>query len=534
MEGAGSFKGVEMKPPSFIYAFLVLLLLTKDVFAQNELSGSFETNTIYYLNDKASGAIAPENKLGSNNYLKLDYRYKKFKAGVQFESYLPVLQGLPGNLYGSGLMIKYASFQDSNLTVTAGDFYEQLGNGLIFRAFEERALGLNTALEGVRVTYNFRDYLLIKALAGRPREFMNKANSNVKGASILLNLNPLLQLEKSSANLELNVINRYLSYAGQEPINPNVDAWSLTGSWSRGGISLQGEYAYKTKDRSAYTNNRSKDGSALLLELGFNSKGLGTLLTFRRLEYMQFGTTRGGAGIGRDLNFLPALTKQHNYSLAVLNPHNTVGNEEIGGQLDIHYRFKKNSWLGGKYGIRISLNAAGYFGLQGDAEKGFDFFAFGNRKYYHDFNLSLEKRLSPDVITHLLLSNQVFNPVVIGKENDLYTSRIIAGDIILKTAPQKSFRFEWQHLWSEDYLKNWAAATVEYSISPTWTYFIGDMYNYGVSNVHYYRIGSSYNISRTRMALNFGRNREGIICTGGICLYMPAYTGANLSVTTSF
>lgn len=518
----------------YFFCFIILTFLNNYLFAQNNLSGSFETNSIYYLNDAESGATAPENRLGSNNYLKLDYLYKKFKAGVQFESYLPVLQGLPGNLHGSGLVIKYASFQDSNLTITAGDFYEQFGNGLIFRAFEERALGLNTAVEGVKLTYDFRNFLAIKAIAGRPREFMNKAESNVKGASLLLSLDPLLKLKSSSANIEFNIINRYQRYAGQELINPNVNAWSVRGNWLLGNLSLQGEYAYKSRDRSAYSGNRNKDGSALLLELGYNAKGLGGLLTFRRLEYMQFGTTRGAAGIGRDLNFLPALTKQHVYSLALLHPHNTMANEEIGGQLDLHYRLKRNSWLGGKYGARISVNGSAYFGLQGDPVKGYDFLAVGKRKYYQDLNLSIEKRFNASVITHLLLSRQVFNPVVIGKENDLYRSWVAAGDIVWKSDAHRSLRLEAQHLWSEDYLKNWAAAMVEYAISPTWTYFIGDMYNYGVSGVHYYRLGTSYNVSRSRIALNFGRTREGIICAGGICLYMPAYTGANLSITSSF
>lgn len=351
----------------------IILIATKSVCAQGNLSGSFETNSIYYLNDNKPGIIAPDDKLGSDNYFKLDYRYKKFSAGIQYEAYLPVLQGLPSTLRNSGLVFKYASFQDSNFSVTAGDFYEQFGNGLIFRAYEERAIGLNTSVEGVRLTYSFHDLIRVKGIAGRSREFMDKAASNIKAASLSVDIASLLKLENSTADAAVNIINRYVSYTGQEPVNPNVQAYSFNVNWDVKAFSFQGEYAYKSKDNSVYSNNSNKDGSALLLEAGYNKPGFGSLLTLRRLEYMQFGTTRGIAGIGRDLNYLPALTKQHSYSLAMLNPHNTMGNQETGGQLDIQFNVKPQSLLGGEYGTQVSVNASTYYNLRGDAVNGYAF-----------------------------------------------------------------------------------------------------------------------------------------------------------------
>lgn len=513
---------------------VIALTATMSICAQSNLSGSFETSSIYYINDRNPGIVAPDDKIGSDNYFKLDYRYKKFSAGVQYEAYLPVLQGLPSTLRNSGLVFKYAAFQDSNFSVTAGDFYDQLGNGLIFRAYEERAIGLNTAVEGVRLAYSFRDLVHVKGFAGRSREFMDRAASNVKGGSLSVDIASALNLERSTANAAINIINRYAAYAGQEPIDPNVQAYSFNIDWTIDAFSFQGEYAYKSKDNSTYSNNSNKDGSALLLEFGYNTPGFGSLLTLRRLEYMQFGTTRGIAGIGRDLNYLPALTKQHSYSLAMLNPHNTMANEETGGQLDIQYNLKPESRLGGKYGTQLSVNASTYYSLQGDVVNSYTFFTPGSTKYYQDVNIEIEKRLSTSVLTHLFYANQQFNPIVIGKESSLYKSHTVAGDLRWQLKQARSFRFELQHLWSKDYQKNWVVALVELSTSPAFICFIGDMYNYGNSNIHYYKLGGSYAFSRTRIALNYGRSREGLICAGGVCLYMPAYTGLNLSLTSSF
>ena len=66
-------------------------------------------------------------------------------------------------------------------------------------------------------------------------------------------------------------------------------------------------------------------------------------------------------------------------------------------------------------------------------------------------------------------------------------------------------------------------------------YFYGsDMYNHGKDKIHYYNVGASYAKSRTRVALSYGRNKEGYVCSGGVCRTIPKYTGANLTITTSF
>ena len=52
---------------------------------EGQLSASFETNTIYYVNDKGIPGSSPDDHFGSNNYLKVDYTYGKLSAGIQVE-----------------------------------------------------------------------------------------------------------------------------------------------------------------------------------------------------------------------------------------------------------------------------------------------------------------------------------------------------------------------------------------------------------------------------------------------------------------
>ena len=88
------------------------LLMAGTVQAQEEtkygrLSGSYETNTIWYFPDDAvykGSSIFPEDRIGSNNYLKLDYSLGKFSAGIQGDIYMPVLQGYSSELRGAKIV----------------------------------------------------------------------------------------------------------------------------------------------------------------------------------------------------------------------------------------------------------------------------------------------------------------------------------------------------------------------------------------------------------------------------------------------
>lgn len=55
---------------------------------KGQLSGSLESNSIYYVKDNGfRGGTTPEDRFGSNNYLKVDYSLGRFSAGIQVDAY---------------------------------------------------------------------------------------------------------------------------------------------------------------------------------------------------------------------------------------------------------------------------------------------------------------------------------------------------------------------------------------------------------------------------------------------------------------
>ena len=173
------------------------------------LTGSFETNSIYYVQDARTGAIAPDDKFGSNNYLKVDYYNGKFSAGVQLEGYLPVLQGYPTNLSKVALTNYYAAWTDKSFSVTAGTFYDQFGSGLLFRAYEDRTLGMNNALTGARFTYNYKDIVGVKLIWGMPRLGMKFTDTQARGGDISFSISNLAGWKNLALSIEGSVLNRY-------------------------------------------------------------------------------------------------------------------------------------------------------------------------------------------------------------------------------------------------------------------------------------------------------------------------------------
>jgi hypothetical protein len=500
-----------------------------------QLSGGFETNTIYYMPDPVLKGVRPDDRLGSNNYLKLDYTLGKFGAGLVYEAYLPILQGLPSELDGQKVTYKYATFQDLGFTVTAGDFYEQFGSGLALRAYEERLLGLNNSIEGVRIAYDFRDFVKMKMIYGRPRKYMERADSQVRGADFVIGLSQILGWKAANLSIEGSYVNKYERYTGtSEQISPNVNLLSVRSGWGYKDFSLKAEYIYKTADPAIYNDNMLKDGSTLLLEAGYTTAGTGLLLSVRRLEYMDFRSSRGTVGLGEVVNYVPALTRQYTYQLANLNPYAAQSNGESGGQLDFYHFFPEESVLGGATGLSLNFNMSGYYSLKGSVSKGYDFAGVGDKLFYRDVNLDLIKQWNGKFKTIFVYSNQVFNPETVGRSGENYRSHIVVIDALYKTTARQSFRIEMSHLWSGQDKRNWASVNVTYNLAPRWSFFAGDMYNYGDTHIHYYNAGTSYARSRTRIALQYGRNREGYQCAGGVCRLMPAYTGLNLSLTSSF
>lgn len=506
------------------------------------LTGSFETNTIYYQDDSKSKAEAPDDSFGSNNYLKLDYYKGKFALGVQLEAYEPALLGYPSELEKAKLTNYYVTWADKDFSVTAGTFYDQFGSGLLFRSWEDRMLGLNNAVMGARFTYHYKNILGVKAIWGAPRFGMDFSDTQVRGADVSLSISGLLNWQNTTLNIEGSALNRYEKIKvdmEEEGAKPYSNGFSGRINFDRNGFTVKGEYVDGGDKWYSFIHDDNeyikKHANAQLLELGYSGNGLGINITGRRLEWMSSQIMLDNSSTSNLLNYIPAMCTQYTYMLTTLHPYNPqtgqvlqdyVNSGEMGGQIDVFYNFKRGSAIGGKRGLKVHANFSSYYALkEGTAKTG--------KMLFRDFSFDVEKQWTKQFKMNLLYSMQEYSPSY-GQYKATALSNIFVADLLYKFSPNLSTRLELQYLTTKEDQKDWMAALLEVNFAPRWSIYGSDMYNNGKTKVHYYAAGVSYAHSRTRIALSYGRNKAGYICSGGVCRNIQAYTGANLAITTSF
>jgi hypothetical protein len=352
----------------------------------------------------------------------------------------------------------------------------------------------------------------------------------VRGADATIDFSKFSKTENPKARVEagFSYITRYQQYTGPEPDFPaTVRAAAARLSVSSAVVSLGLEYVHKGKDPSVNNNQDMGDGKALLVNASVAAGKFGMNLTLRSISNMDFRGERDAIATSVPVNFIPALTRPHDYLTTNIYVYNAQAQGEIGGQADLYYTVNKNA----KKPSRIGINFSHYRSLQTKN----NIFSAGKNAYFRDLSIEWKKKWSNKINSIIAYHNLFYNKSVV--EGGIYNN-INANIILLNTtyryAAKKSFRFELQHLFTKDDNGNWAAAVTEFNFAPSFSFYVSDLYNYDVTNTHYPNIGGSYTKSGSRFSLAYGRQRAGLFCVGGICRFVPAATAVTATLTITF
>ena len=554
---------------------LIIQVLSYVTFAQ-QISGDFNLNMQSYQEDLKIGAVEADEVILNNAYLNLNFTKGDFSTGIRYESYLNALADYDPEFKGNGLIYRYATYKAGNLEITAGNYYEQLGSGLIFRSYEDKGLGIDNAMDGFRLKYQPFMGLYLKTFIGKSRTHFSYADGIFRGADAEININELIDLESNTnINIGGSFVSRY-----QERSNllfnlpQNVSAFSGRLDLMNGGWNYNLEYAYKINDpgNSLIAENMNyASGNAFVQNITYSQRGFGISAEIHRVDNMTFKSDRDKSGKAYLINYIPTLTKPHTYTLLALYPCATQSEGEFGMQFDVFYKIKKNTFLGGKYGTKINANYSRINGLNGGNSFLNDnqehvpmlFSIKGEELYFEDINLEINKKINSKLNTNFVFANQTYNRDFLeGKVTGDYgvlNSTIFVGDISYKINEGHTLRMELQTLFSKQ-LKNynedcgcsggyengmgepaegdWSMALIEYTISPNWFFSIQDMYNHGhelsKKQLHYVNVALGFLKGANRFEIGYGKKREGIFCVGGICKAVPSSNGFSLNISSSF
>ncbi len=543
--------------------FLIPSFVQSQTFLGGDVHGSFQLDAQTYKADSAIGAPDVEEKMLMNGFLNVIYTNGPFTAGIRYEGYLDPILGYDPRYKGQGIPYRYLQFKKGMFDLTAGNFYEQFGNGLVLRSYEEWNLGYDNSIDGFRAKIEPVQGIIVKGVIGKQRFFWDKGPGIIRGVDGEINFNNVIK-KWSDARTRIVLGGSFVSkYQPDEQIMVDeshmlnlpldVGAWSGRLNLIRGGFSLNGEYARKYNDPSAINKYIYKNGQAIWLNANYSVKGLGITLSSKYIDNMSFKSKRTETGNTLDINFLPPLTDQYTYSLAAIYPYATQPTGEFGYLGQVVYTVPKKTKIGGKYGTtvklsysrtydigRTALNDTTAIGTPGTDGYEASLFGKGDTKYYEEFNVELTRKFSSSFKAILFYLYQVYNIEIIEGhtgEPVVYAHTAVA-DLVYRLNDKHALRMELQHLWSEQGKGDWAMGLLEYTISPHWFFIVFDQYNYGNPDkdkrFHYYNLGFGYMHESSRIELRYARQREGIICVGGVCRHVPASNGLTLTLTSSF
>jgi hypothetical protein len=560
-----------------------------------QLHGNFQTNLQYYLQDTLidpTGEAFPDERLLGAGFLNLTYTKGDFMAGVRYENYQNNLVGLPEGFQGEGIPYRFIRYKKYGLDVTAGSFYEQFGSGLVFRAYEERGLGLDNAMDGLRLIYDVAPGITAKGFIGRQRNYFENGEGIVRGSDLEFNLNAFKK-EYGSTNLIMGAsfVSRYQQ--AQDPVlnlPENVANGGLRVNLITGNFNFYAEAAYKSQDPNSGNNFIYRPGRAIYTNASYTKGSLGIIFGYKYYDNFLFRSERVGSLTELLINYQPPLAELHTYVLPALYAYNVQANGETGIQAEVSYKFKRGSLLGGKYGTLVNVNFSNSYALdknftyryrdsaqtdstlQGTTGYTVEGLAgVGDIQYSQDFNIEVKSKLNRSLKGTFSYYNFIYNRSALldGVVDDrigpntkvelVYINAFVA-DVLWKIKPRHSLRFEGQLMLTEQDRESWTSFLAEYSIAPGWFFALQHTINFPypqpeifpqkplktvgnifsefgkmfTEGVQYPLVSIGYTRGTNKFQLTYGRQQEGVFCVGGICRVVPASNGFSMLITSNF
>ncbi|MDC1068747.1 DUF6029 family protein [Candidatus Kapabacteria bacterium] len=562
----------------------LLLLLTTISYSQDLLGGQIhgyaETNGAYYRQDSLIGAPDVAEKFLNNSFLNLIYTNNNVEVGFRYESYQNPLLGFDNRFKGQGIPYRYVTYKSDLIDVTVGNFYEQFGTGMVLRSYEERNLGIDNTLDGVRFKIRPIGGVEIKGLYGKARTFWELSNGIIRGADLNVVVNDLIPAlglgeigYENQVSIGGSVVSRFQEdnsavYNLPENVLTYAARLSAVGSF----YSFDAEYMYKYNDPIATNLFRFNDGQGVKVLGALFSKGISFNFNYHYIQNIDFRVDREAVLLNLPMNFVPPLTRQQTYLLATVYPYGTQPNGETGIGMDAAYQFKRGSLIGGKYGARFGANYSVVYGLDSTENRIIDpqdptkttsldydvnFMSPGDSLFYRELNLDFSKKLTKNFKFAASYINAKYNRELNeGKLGYSYVNtNIFIAEGTYKFNDDYALRLELQYLnydddgiiqkkydESESLLDpqngDWYAATAEFTIAPH--YYFTYIHQYNSTNVnpdlrvHYPTANFTYVYDATRFMIGYSRIRSGLLCVGGVCRVVPSSNGFNFTISTSF
>jgi len=512
------------------------VMINGTVYDRDTLIG---TNTTQYLHEKSSAEA----------WFTLNYRIQGWSFMTRFDLYnnSPLLN--PVEAYtNQGLAFYQISKKIDKWEFTAGHFYDQFGSGILFRAYEDRVIGLDYAVQGVKVQYTPNDSFMIKGFTGLQKYRFTVWPQVMKG----LNSEKIWGIGNVGFLTGLGFFNRTLDQATMGQLASDINALPLAqrfiptynmyagtiyNTLSFQGFSLYTEYARKSREAVFVTDDvtnevqlKNLDGEVFYGGANYSFSGFGINIQYKKIRSFIMKTSPYATLLDGITDYLPALSKQLSMRLPALYSVSAQSQGEEGIQGEVTYSPNKHS--------TFDLNASYITQPNGDLLY---------RELYGDYSHVFSRRVKAEIGVQSLIYNfSVYegHPGAVVHTITPFAEMSIRLNNSTKPNNGKerltpSLRFELQYLSTKQDSGSYAYGLVELNLAPKFSFAVSDMYNIIPAHatpdkINYYSFFVGYTEKQTRFTIGYAKQVAGVVCTGGVCRVEPAFSGVRASLSTNF
>jgi hypothetical protein len=535
---------------------LLILCSTTRLFSQGTLSGDLMMNLNFFQRDtniKAANNPLYDNYLsGGESWLNVRYNTNGFTFFVRADGFYNSNLKNPTSAmtdFGVGAWSISKDFKDLSLTV--GSIYDQLGSGILFRAYEDRALLIDNALVGVELKYRLNDKIMLKGFTGQQKN--NNQVNNSRYAPVIKGFGAEGDFSAGQVHLlpGIGILNRTLDAVSYnttveriktqdsnnhfEPVY-NMYAFAGYNTLVYKNFSWYIEGDYKTHEAIVENNLLvDKPGDLEYTSLSIGKKGIALSLNGKRTRDFVMRTSANEVLLDGMLNRQPVI--------AVQRPERLIARYTPASQ-DI-------SELAGSATLNLSPNDVTNFVLSYTNINTLENTKLYREAYAEGIYQGWKSWLFQVGVQYLEYNVYVYQVALSHIEHPVLYSVTPFAEITYRVTDTKSFRAELQYMNSDQDYGSWAFALLEYNVAPRWSISVSDMYNVSINKNsdnpnysdpgfsvkkanNYPSVYAAYTKGPHRFSLAYVKQVDGINCTGGVCRYEPAFSGVKATITTSF
>lgn len=468
-----------------------------------------------------------------------------------------------------GLKEYYAEFRRDGLAVRGGTFYHQVGRGMVMNTFESRPIGFDTQTEGVRMMYDSPEFsatawggILTSPDITNPRRLEEYLIRGAGGEA-----RPLEWLGVGGSYMAASGRRTSLGFARA------FDAY-LREAWLRleqSGVSFYGNYAEKRTDADSATlaanETTGRGGYGAYTRLGYTGEGfsVGFEMKDYRFDLVPPNIQVASSRPTRALPFqnMPTLLPVHDKTLLARNPHAPDFSDELGFQFESIVNPAEDVTLtlvangGSRHNAwEHDLDSSGtptdtYHRLNA---KPLSFAELSDNLYSPYWEVFLHGEYEPEDADYSFAAGlqRRSNVDLPNKQTTRVSSVMLEGTFDLTKSDGLHAILELQRAFdskkitggddslgiaASDGTYNNGLLTLEYSHSPRWavnTRIEVSTTDQEEKGRHVWPVvGATYRIgTQHTLGIQYGAERGGVVCTGGVCRFINPFQGFRLSLSS--